>query len=83
MEQKFVELNNIWTKKFSQQDGQLKEMCSALIDNFAKEVKSETKNQLDEQNDKENQTNMLEGSVFEQMESPQKKKKQAKMFYES
>ena len=40
-------------------------MCSALIDNFAKEVKSETKNQLDEQNDKENQTNMLEGSVFE------------------
>ena len=52
MEQKFDELKKYIDEKFSQQDGSLKEMCSALIENFTKEVKKEIKKQLDDQNDK-------------------------------
>ena len=36
MEQKFEELKKYMDEKFSQQDGSLKEMCSALIENFTK-----------------------------------------------
>ena len=50
MEQKFEELKKYMDEKFSQQDGSLKEMCKGLIENFTKEVKSEIKKQLDEQN---------------------------------
>ena len=52
IEQKFEELKKYIDEKFSQQDGSLKEMCSALIENFTKEVKKEIKKQLDDQNDK-------------------------------
>ena len=49
MEQIFEELKKYMDEKFSQQSGSLKEMCSALIESFTKEMKSETKKQLDEQ----------------------------------
>ena len=109
MEKKFEELKKYMDEKFSQQDGSLKEMCSALIEKFTKEVKSEIKKQLEEQNDKitrleadkamlqeqiknifsqkqRNQENVEEAEQYgrriclRMMESPQKKKKQAKMF---
>ena len=50
MEQKFEELKKYLDEKFSQQDGLLKQMCKGLIENFTKEVKSETKKQLDDEN---------------------------------
>ena len=40
MEEKFEELKSYIGKKFRQQDGSLKEMCSALTEKFTKEVKS-------------------------------------------
>ena len=51
MEKKFEEWKKYMDKKFSQQNGSSKEMRSALIEKFTKEVKSEIKKQLDEQND--------------------------------
>ena len=51
-----------------------KAMLQEQIKNFSQKIKGTRKMQ-------KNQSNLVEGSVFEQMESPQKKKKQAKMFY--
>ena len=43
-EQKCEELKKYKDEKLSQQDVSLREMCSALIENFTKEMKSEIKN---------------------------------------
>ena len=51
MEKKFEEWKKYMDKKFSQHNGSSKEMRSALIEKFTKEVKSEIKKQLGEQND--------------------------------
>ena len=40
MEKKFEELKKYMDEKFSQQDESLKEMCSALIETFTREVKN-------------------------------------------
>ena len=54
MEQKLKKLKKYIDGKLSQQDRSLKEVCSALKENFTKEVKvkSELRKQLEEQNDK-------------------------------
>ena len=52
MEKKFEELKKCMDKRFSQRDGSLKEMGSALMGKFSKEVKSEIKKEVGEQNDK-------------------------------
>ena len=52
MEKKFEELKKCMDKRFSQRDGLLKEMGSALMEKFSKEVKSEIKKEVGEQNDK-------------------------------
>ena len=52
MEKKFEELKKCMDKRFSQRDGSLKEMGSALMEKFSKELKSEIKKEVGEQNDK-------------------------------
>ena len=52
LEKKFEEPKKYMKEKFSQQDGSLEEMCSALIEKLTKEMKSELKKQLDKENDK-------------------------------
>ena len=52
MEQKLKKVKKFIDGKLSQEDRSLKEVCSALKENFTKEIKSEIKKQLEEQNDK-------------------------------
>ena len=52
MGKKFEELKKCMDKKFSQRDESLKEMGSALMEKISKEVKSEIKKEVGEQNDK-------------------------------
>ena len=67
MEKKFEELKKYMDEKFKQLDGSLEELYSALIEKFTKEVKSEIKKQLDEQNNKITRTEADKAILQEQI----------------